>query len=123
MKLIFATCAVFAVTADALSFDEYCKDHGKQYHGEEYASRKATFEANVATINAHDKTLGFELGINNLTDWTAAELKRLRGFHKGAHRSRVGLRATFSAPANTTLPDSVDWVAAGATTPVKNQGE
>merc|ERR1719456_604148 len=44
----------------------------------------------------------------------------MTGFKKAADKT---LRATFEAPAGFTPPDSIDWVAKGGVTSVKNQGQ
>jgi len=104
--------------------DDYTKEFAKDYMPEETASRKATFERNLAVIRDHNSnpSKSFFMTVNEFADWTNEEFRANR---MGA---RPELDASmfvgeFKASSLDGLPDSVDWRSKpGVMTPVKNQG-
>lgn len=108
------------------SFDEYCVEFGKSYSGAEYTSRKATFEASLNEIKVHNEAISaptWFMGVNEHTDKSAAEWKKLKGLHRDIfHRSfKPGLLGAPKIAALSTNADSLDWRDSGVVTPVKNQ--
>ncbi len=118
----FALAAFVAVaSANEVSskFMEFIVQHGKSYATvEEFNFRKALFaetEAAIQELNASETSVH---GHNKFSDYTRAEYKKLLGFMANYNESAepVVLDAT-------DLPASVNWVEAGAVTPVKDQGQ
>jgi len=62
--------------------------------------------------NAHTYTAGH----NQFSDWTYAEYKNILGYRRESFENRVGVKM------GTEFADSINWVEAGAVTPVKDQG-
>jgi C1A family cysteine protease len=58
-----------------------------------------------------------EVGHNLFSDWTESEFNSMMGFRSDMVKAEKNIG--YFAPA--VLPSYVDWVAAGAVTPVKNQ--
>jgi C1A family cysteine protease len=63
--------------------------------------------------NEHKSTVG----LNEFSDWTEAEYKKLLGYKYIPRNSEAPLLDT------SNLADEVNWVTKGAVTPVKNQGQ
>jgi len=111
------------------AFDQYIKDFGKDYKkdSKEYSERKATFEKSLKAVQEHntDATSTYKLGLNVYSDWSAQELKGLRGLKKmagGREASAFKLGGLHLERNTGDYPKSVDWRTAGVVTPAKNQG-
>jgi C1A family cysteine protease len=110
--------------ADKPDYDAMWKKFKITYHKYDQANdydeklRFNVFKANVDIIVAHnEKNLSYTLGVNEYADLTWEEFSKTHlGFHKGAK-----LKALSTTPANVSVADSIDWVAKGAVTDVKNQ--
>ena len=86
---------------------------------EEFAMRLDQFSFVHNYIEEHNATgANFTLGHNQFSDWTHAEYKQLLGYKSN---SNVEKRTpTIFKESNS---DGVNWVDAGAVTPVKDQGQ
>lgn len=104
------------------SWTEFKSQHGRVYTSQEESSRRAIFEANVKIIEeVNSKGLPYRFGVNHLSDWTEEEYRGLFGYipRNIPETNHLG---THSPNGVAPLP-SIDWVAKGAVTPVKNQGQ
>jgi len=95
--------------------------------GAEFIHRLQNFADNHDKIEAHnaDSTQTFKMGHNQFSHFTLSEFHdyiHLGGVRPGSLR-RNPSGPLHAAPADVKeLPSSVNWVEAGAVTPVKNQG-
>lgn len=108
------------------AFQRWLAKHGRNYvHDvDEQQSRFQIFKQNLQYIHSHNqRNLSYSLGLNQFADLSNEEFKRsyLGGiFHPINTSSSV--RYHYSAEEDE-LPESVDWTAKGAVTPVKDQGQ
>jgi len=101
-------------------FTEWVAKNDKAYTHEEFFHRYNTFKANVALIAAHNtKNSSYSLGINKFTDLNTAEFKaQMCGF-----KPSLAASARFPSHVARVQANEVDWVAKGAVTPIKDQGQ
>ena len=129
----FPLFPLFAVAAslrgNSSGFWSWAHENGKYYPTmEETRYRQAVWEANVQRIEAHNAAgYSWRMGLNKFADLTSAEFGAL--YVSGGYNSNVAACSSganckpFAWRHNASLPASVDWSAAGAVTPVKNQGQ
>ncbi len=106
----------------ATLFSQWLFDHGKFYSTNEYNYRLSVFSENVERIAAHNAAgHSWNMSVNRFADMTPEEFgARFTGSLSGVSGANKVFRGVSN---NTTVPTSVDWVSAGAVTPVKNQGQ
>jgi cathepsin L len=120
----FAFAAVFAA-ANAMStiefeYMQYCAQYNKVTNDvEEFNTRMGNFafvDAFIKENNAGNET--HVAGHNQFSDWSHAEYKSILGYARGEQDVRNV--KIFDESMNA---DSLNWVDAGAVTPVKDQGQ
>ena len=124
MKTFFALAIAGAVSAAPLNdiehkFMGYMTQYGKSYGTiAEYAFRLEQFTRNHIAVVEHnaDESQSFKLGYNHMSDWTEAEYSRLLTYTPYTP-DEDAIYATFDENA---VPNSVDWVSAGAVNAIKN---
>jgi C1A family cysteine protease len=125
MKFAAAT-AMLALAANALEnremsfkFVNYIAQFGKSYPTmEEFNLRFERFVKTVELIEDKNASQdSYTLGINKFSDYTWEEYNKMLGFKKSLHRDSVKNYPPID------LPTEVDWIANGAVTPVKDQGQ
>jgi xylem cysteine proteinase len=113
-----------ALTASAMTFPEWMEEQGKSYATvEEERYRELVFIKNKFLIDERNqKRSHITLGLNQFADVHPLEF----GARLGYQPTEKMLRGSHAAPISYNqgpLPSNVDWVAKGAVTPVKNQGQ
>lgn len=121
MKFFLAILSV-ALAAE-ISFDEWLIKFEKTeyaFDAAKMAERRAIYENTVAEINEHNaKNQSWQMGVNAYSDLTWEEFKvyfNLNAPQKCSATNQGPVKNDFA------LPASVDWIAKGMVTKVKNQG-
>merc|ERR1711937_66600 len=108
------------MTAADYEFINFVAKHGKSYGTTaEFAFRAAQFKDTLAKIdecNANETTQ--TCGVNQFSDYTPEEWKRMNGY-----KAELKTEFNYAELDTSNLADSINWVAKGAVTPVKNQGQ
>jgi len=109
-------------------FDSFVHKFEKKFEDEtERALRFKTFQDNYQFIlSENDKGHSYKLGINEFADMTLDEFSMTRLGLRVPRDSKWGnlpSLGTHVVDNTTALPASIDWVAKGGVTPVKNQGQ
>jgi len=115
--LVAAASAELMTSAD-FRFMKYVTSFNKSYlTTEEFNARFALFSEVDAFIEEHNSSnASFTVAHNFMSDYTDAEKKKLLGY-----RPRVA--SNFAETNTQPLAASIDWVAKGAVTAVKDQGQ
>jgi C1A family cysteine protease len=122
--MVRATVFASAVVLASADWEEFKAKYGKVYNGDEDA-HKATYEANMAANAAHNaQGLSWTQGENQFSDLTQEQYRVAAGLGYKAPETMNGLPHLGVHEYNgEELAASVNWVTAGAVTPVKDQGQ
>jgi len=99
--------------------------HGKAYStNEEFEQRYANFKATVQLVRTHQANPNrtFERAVNKFADLSSEEFAERYLGYRPVRREYLRSKNTVRLP-TTALPSTVDWVAAGKVSAVKNQGQ
>lgn len=125
LALLVAATAATPPPNKAMLFQQFADKYNKNYATEfEQGKRFQIFSENVDEIYASNaKNKSYTLGITANADLTFAEWRAqyLTGFKPKLTAEKKD-RPIFEAPKGFAAPSSVDWVAKGGVTSVKNQG-
>jgi len=123
----FAFVLPFVAAADVpltMSWDDWKTAFGMTFNGEDEDSRRAVFEANVATIEAENaKGNTYTLGVNQFTHLTEDEF--VAQFTGGEDGSALGSDDVHMGELEIgERASSIDWTThSGVVNPVKDQGQ
>jgi len=129
MKVFVALSCLLALSygSSLNQFAEFKQKYNKNYASlDEELSRYKVFKANLEAIEKHNRlSSSYKKGVNFFTDLTEEEFKAthlgLKTFPSSSDKASI--KRSQSVKSIRDLPDSVNWVDAGATTSVKDQGQ
>jgi C1A family cysteine protease len=112
----------------AQQFDEYTRFWNKTYSHVERAARFENFKMNAAKIaegNAKTKARGYgaRFGFTKFSDWSLREQQSLNGYVRSPDRQPKNVIEIEKRAEEQNPTKAIDWVKAGKTTPVKDQGQ
>ncbi|EGT32164.1 hypothetical protein CAEBREN_11106 [Caenorhabditis brenneri] len=107
-------------------FNDFILKYNRRYEQPgELSRRYLIFVKNVKEFEAEEKKhLGVDLDVNEYTDWTDDELKRMVIEKKNVITDLEAVRFEGSyLESGVKRPASIDWRDQGKLTPIKNQGQ
>jgi len=128
LGLTLASAAVFKEEEYQLLFGKWMQQYNKQYSHDTFFYRYTVFKQNMDKIFlANKQEHSYTLGMNAFGDMTHEEFKNTKLGYKHIKRdyivSKNGPAPVKQTHSHTIADPSIDWVAKGAVTPVKDQGQ
>jgi len=126
MKVLLALCLVAAVCATdyEMAFVNWMAQYGKSYAPEEFFYRFDVFKKNYDFVEAHNAgNQTWEVELNKFADLSTAEFKLTYAGYKPELRRSPRLPTLTDLRVGAYPSGSLDWVAKGAVTGVKDQGQ
>jgi len=122
VAILAAVAGASASMQTKKQFLSFMTKFGKEYEVEETAQRFNTFVENLKVIEEHNaKGESWTMAVTEFADLTHEEFSAL---YKGLNnRDRSHMRSRNEYVPVGTPKDEVNWVTAGAVTPVKDQGQ
>jgi len=119
-----ATTALIAPLSEheyQTQFTQWVGEYNKAYTADQFFYRFGVFRKALDTIRNHNsKGLSWTMGLNQFADMTSEEFSAFVGQFPPVRPSNT---TSFVSNPNFIAPESVDWIAAGAVTPIKDQGQ
>jgi len=132
LGLAVVNAAVFKEEEYQFLFSKFMGQYNKKYTHESFFFRYTVFKQNMDKVYlANKQNFTYTLGMNEMGDMTHDEFKATKlGYNKidrsyARSKTTVGVSAPGKpqCPAPQTTAAAADWVAQGAVTPIKNQGQ